>query len=159
VFPWIPFLQNRGGRKLSDIEYLSIKDFGSKRVDKTTVVIVTDTTTETDIVTQTASSGKDMYLGEGIINFTENSLNQTVLVTLRLYINGTVIETIKYLAVPAQDTHTFNYKFLSKGKKVAATEIIKITTQHNVNTSNTSFTYGGTLILFEEVTGESPAIT
>ena len=58
VFPWIPFLFG-AKKRLSDIEYLSIKEFDGKRVDVDNSMSLNDTSTETDLVTQTASSGKE----------------------------------------------------------------------------------------------------
>ena len=92
VFPWALFLKESGRRKLSDIEYLSIKDFGGKRVDVYTETSVVNTATETDICTQTANTDKDMYLAKAQADGTASASTATDQCTIRLYVNGTKVE-------------------------------------------------------------------
>ena len=151
VGPWIHALWSRG-KRLSDIEYLSIKDHDGKRVDADATVTITNTT-ELDVVTKTASSGKDMWLGGASISWSRTVTAGTPRVVFQLYINGAVDERADFVDT-ALGKHG-EYKFLIKGIKVAATQIIKITVDQ---TSSVSTLVDGKLILFEETTGESPQI-
>jgi hypothetical protein len=157
VFPWIPYLQKRAGGKLSDIEFLSIKEFGSKRNDADNTVTITNSTTETTVVTQTATSGKDMYLGDANCQFNQLVGRSTVEITLQLYVNGTVVETARFVTSDGGDDGV--YQFKTKGVKVAATQIIKITATQGSAVSTRIVTYAGKLVLFEESTGETPQVT
>lgn len=155
VGPWILFAPRKKGGKLSDIEYLSIKDFDGKRVDVDAVTDVNLTTTETDLATQTASSGKDMYLAgarvTGTIDVAGGAGSSTI---LRLRVNGVDVEQKRFEELA--DESEFSYTFLTKGVKVAATEIIKITAQHSNTTQQSKLK--SKLLLFEETTGESPQV-
>ena len=150
MHPWLVFLK-QSGKRLSDIEYLAIKEFGGKRVDADNQQTLT-TATETDTATQTASAGKDMYLGGATVMFSKSSSGSNIL-TMRLYINGVVVELIRKVAAVSGDIGFFN--FLAKGNKVAATQIIKVTVDSN---ATDSIFWGAKLTLFEEDTGASPAV-
>ena len=144
------------GRTLSDIEFLSIKDFDTKRVDVDAEdVNIVATTTETDIVTQTADTGKDMYLG--VASFENTIINNPPFdVTIRLVVNGITVETIKRdQAVGDVD---FEFTFETKGIFVTTGQIIKITVQHSVSAGNTRTSTNAKLILWEEDTGATPQI-
>lgn len=154
MHPWLVFLKESGKKRLSDIEYLSIKEFGGKRVDADAETAITNTSTETDIVTVTASSGKDMYLAGAKMKST-GTVVTTTNVTYRLFANGVELEKVTFTGEGPNSEQSFN--FLTKGVKVAATQIIKLTGQ-NSDATATTVTYFGKLILFEETTGESPAV-
>ena len=154
MFPWILFLSPRGGRKLSDIEFLSIKTFGSK--------IVTDEnplSTTGDLATLTASSGKDMYLAAAKVVFYMNATDgQSTGDQVDLLVNGTVVETARASlarssGITGADS-TVVYEFKNVGLKVAATQIIKL----EVIAIDATTDVEGFLTCFEEATGESPAI-
>lgn len=142
------FIQKKG--KLSDIEYLSIKEFGGKRVDVDAQQSVA-TTTETDLSTQTANASKDMYLGNASGSFKKGTATTTT-IELRLYANAVLIEELElYVGVNGFGT----YEFKTKGIKVDATQIIKITVkQDNAN----AIIHNSKLVLWEEDTGDSPQI-
>lgn len=142
------FIQRKG--KLSDIEFLAIKEFGSKRVDVDDQSTVA-TTTETDLATQTANTGRDMYLGGASVS-TINNAAGTMTVEHRLYINGTAVQENTQLVATNAKMSTV---FLTKGLKVAATQIIKITVK---NSASNSSNCESELILWEEATGESPQV-
>ena len=76
--------------EMGDIEYLSIKEFENKRVDVNATLSLNNTSTETDLVTQTANTGKDMYLGAASFNgrITNQAGGELGSVTYVLYING-----------------------------------------------------------------------
>ena len=129
VFPWIPFLQKRGGKKLSDIEFLAIKDYGtdgtdSKRVDADGAVTIVNSTAANDVVSVTANTGKDMYLGGASWSARQTAGSSAMALLGNLVVDGTTVETVTM-------THFGNteaeIKFTTKGIKVAAGEIIKIT--------------------------------
>lgn len=150
----------RAGKRLSDIEFLAIKDYGtdgtdSKRVDVNAETALLATTTETDTATQTANIGKDMYLASASFEITLTQ-NEPFDITMRLVVNGITVETIKRNQA-ALDVD-FEYTFETKGVKVATGEIIKVTMQNGVDTGNTRSQAKVKLILWEENTGESPQI-
>jgi len=147
VGPWIHALFRRGGR-LSDIEYLSIKEFDGKLVQNDST-----RTTTGDLATLTASSGKDMYLAIARVDVgtTDNTVDDTL---VRLLINGTVIEAVRF-ELDGDGIGWSSFTFASKGFKVAATQIIKL----EVINIGTNHLVEGTLICFEEATGESPQIS
>ena len=147
VFPWIPFLSG-GKKRLSDIEFLAIKEFDGKLKQSDGSIFATG-----DVATITASSGKDMYLARAKITISSTSTAGTSS-TVVLKVNGTVVGTT---VARLDDTSngTYVYEFASSGLKVAATEIIKI----EVTIYGTNQTISGELICFEETTGESPQIT
>ena len=161
MFPWALWLKNRGGGRLSDIEYLSIKDYGtdgtdSKRVDVDDEISISNTTTETDLATATASSGKDMYLAGASWSGTGFS-SGSVSFSIKLYVN--TVEVEQYKSSLATSTSGDKHTFLTKGVKVAAGDIIKITMKHTATGATVGTVNRSTLILFEEATGESPAIS
>lgn len=155
--PNILFQVGKKGRRLSMTEFLSIKEFEGKRVDKFTNTSVLNTITETDIVTQTANAGKDMYLAEANINVQViSSANFNAI--WKLIANGITIDSV-YLGrlTNEQDrTHIFRLKSVVK---VAAGEIIKITVLHSSATATRRTLTSGTLVLFEEITDETPQIS
>jgi len=144
MFPWLLYLREAGGGRLSDIEYLSIKEFGSKLVQNDGT-----RTTAGDLCTLTASSGKDMYLAGAKINF--RSLATPPSITVTLDVDTVVIETAELELTDTSESG--DYEFVSKGFKVAATKVIKLEV-----TAIASMDVQGQLICFEETTGESPAI-
>ena len=157
VFPWIAFLKE-SKKRLSDIEFLAIKEFDGKRVDADAQTTVSNTTTETDVVTVTANTGKDMYLASATVHV-NMSVSQTFDATYRLYANGTVVDAAytKYL-ISSSDVQYYAIKFDTKGIKVAANQIIKITVQHSTATSTSVTVNAGKLVLWEEDTGNSPQV-
>jgi len=154
VFPWIPFLFG-AKKRLSDIEFLSIKDFDGKRVDADGAVTITNTTTETDVVTVTAGSGKDMYLAGAVCTMFVSDEAAAHDDVARLVVNATPVEIIATADPGVPGKHEFN--FITKGVKVAATQIIKLTFANGTGSSYET-QVKGKLLLFEEATGDSPQI-
>jgi len=153
VFPWIPFLIS-GKKRLSDIEFLAIKDFDGKLRQDDGVV-----TTSGDVATLTATAGKDMYLAKAAIttSFTVGSAGTKTL-NVELKLNGVTVETYtrEYGSTGAQQGDSAdNYEFINIGQKVAATQIIKLEVTGN---TGSLFNTTGTIVCFEETTGESPQI-
>jgi len=156
VFPWIPFLFGRR-KRLSDIEFLSIKEFDGK--------LVTDEggrTTVGDIATLTANSGKDLYLAKAKVSiFFQTTDNIPRTFTIDLKVNGVTKatwthEALNSVQAGSERTTDLNgqYEFPIIGLKVAATQIIKL----ELITIDTAGGVEGQLICFEETTGESPQI-
>lgn len=142
--PLILFQVGKKGRKLSDTEFLSIKEFDGKIVTNTGV-----RTTVGDIVSLTANIGKDMYLASAKITLLGVGGNiETANIVLK--INGVIIEQTDLGA----DIATFPYQFQTKGVKVLAGQIIKL---EILSVSLTPLVYGN-LQCFEEDTGVSPQI-
>ncbi len=148
VFPWIPFLKDRGGKKLSDIEFLSIKEFDGKLRSIEGFISATG-----DLATLTANTGKDMYLGRAKVTVWLNDISQTAVdQTCELKINGTVVETFTTGLNTSLLSRT--YEFKNVGHKVAAAEIIKL----QVTTSDAQIDWEGFIECFEETTGETPQV-
>jgi len=75
---------------------------------------------------------------------------------LQLYVNGVVIDSAEFRIGAANDQ--FQHKFITNGLKVTATQIIKITMTHDVVAATSTTKTSGTLVLFEEDAGASPAV-
>ena len=144
---------------MSDIEYLSIKEFDVKRVDKNTTLDLSNSIVETDVVTQTAAGGKDMYLGEATcpMHGTDTEGGPPgFTATYRLFANGIEIETIQlFINIGTGQENQINFKTL--GIKVAAGQIIKITVQHSLAGGRSTHSEGK-LVLWQEDTGTTPQI-
>jgi len=134
------------GRKLSDIEFLAIKEFDGKLKKNEGVK-----TTTGDLATLTATSGKDMYIARAKITVYNDGggtgASQNVVV---LKINGIIIET----SGTRVNLTSESYEFKNMGHKVAATQIIKL----EVITINAAISIEGFIECFEETTGETPQI-
>lgn len=154
IGPWIHALWKRG-RKLSDIEYLAIKEFDGKTRQNDGTRSSTGT-----LATLTANSGKDMYLsGAKITIGHNNSLVSSAfgLTQVDLTVNGTVIESCVRSSISTTGgTFDVEYQFNTKGVKVAATQIIKLEV---AAINNSRETISGVINVFEEDTGASPAIS
>jgi len=147
-----PSILARG--KLSDIEFLAIKEFGGKLRSAEGSV-----TAAGDIASLTANTGKDMYFASANVTFAleDVSNNSAVLDDVVLKINGTIIETVVSTleAVTSKgSTSVFTYQFRNIGHKVAAGQIIKI----EAITVDTDTRIEGFIECFEENTGTSPAV-
>jgi len=148
VGPWIAFLKNRGGGRLSDIEFLAIKDFGSKLVKNEGVLSATG-----DLATLTASSGKDMYIARAKVTWFSNTASPSIIASeCVLKINGTIVETSK---VSLSANNSLIYEFKNIGHKVAATQIIKL----EVISIDSEVDIEGFIECFEEATGETPQVS
>lgn len=153
VGPWLQSLWEKG-RRLSDIEYLAVKEFGGK----TRQVDGTATATGT-LATITANSGKDMYLSGAKISIGHNNSGATLvfgLTQVDLTINGTVVEScVRSSLTTSGGGMEVTYEFNTKGVKVAATEIIKLEV---AAINSVRETISGVINVFEETAGDSPAI-
>jgi len=154
VGPWIHALWKRG-KKISDIEYLSIKEFdGKARSNEGSATAVGD------IVSLTATALKDMYLARAkVIVSTSSTSITTHSATIELKANGVIKETAKVVvrvvgSTTGGSTSSVVYEFGWIGK-VAAAQIIKLEFTVEVGSVNVD----GFLEVFEEDTGASPAIS
>ena len=153
--PVITFLLSRR-KKVSDIEFLAVKEFDGKLVHNKNE---RDSTGDGAILTATAAH--DLYLAEAKVMF---SVPGTTSVAgearAELFINGTAEDEV-YVKFTGQisggsggGVWSINHKFALKGRKVLATQIIKIV----VTEISTSIRCNSTLIGFEELTGVDPRI-
>lgn len=155
IFPWIPFLQ-KSGKRLSDIEFLAIKEFDGK--------LVTNTGQQADggtgnAATLTASGGKDLYLAEAQVTVRLDIASALILGEITLVANAVIKDRWEFSfedqgggSSTGQITQT--HDFIVKGIKVAATQTIIL----DVVASNADFDITGTLVGFEEDAGASPAV-
>jgi len=147
---WKTLIQKKG--KLSDIEFLSIKEFGGKLVKNEGNV-----TAAGDIATLTASGGKDMYLARAKVVFylEDASAGTADADEVVMKVNGVIVETVKSSMNGSSDTGivSWDYEFKNIGHKVAATQIIKL----EAITLDTDVAIEGFIECFEETTGATPA--
>lgn len=133
---------------MSDIEYLSVKEFeGKLRTDEGTQNGVTG-----DLGTLTASVGKDMYLAKAKVSWEINDA-ATRVGTVELKINGVAVEKYTFRGESPEFTAD-SYEFVNIGQKVETGDIIKL----EVTQSGTNVDVEGTIVCFEEDTGTSPQI-
>ena len=154
VFPWISFLQERK-KRLSDIEYLAIKEFGGK--------LVTNTGQQADggtgnTATLTASGGKDLYLAKAQVTVRLDALSNIIVGEVTLVApTGTILDRREFSfgsTSTGQGVLVQTHDFAVKGVKVAATQTIVI----DVVSSDVDFDITGTLVGFEEDTGGDPTV-
>ena len=153
VGPWLNSLWERGGGKLSDIEYLAVKEFDGKISTAEGTVTATG-----DIATITAGSG-DMYLAKAKVSARSEATGVaagTVIVELK--VNGTIKATWSCdlgMTTSGDGTGTSSYEFAIAGLKVTTGQIIKL----EAVTVDTNIEINGELICVEEATGASPVAT
>jgi len=154
MFPWLVFLK-RAGKRLSDIEYLAIKEFDSK--------LVTNTGQQADGGTGnaailTASGGKDLYLARAKVIARIDVVSNIILGEVTLVANSVIKDRWEFSAhhstQVAGSILTLEHEFAVQGIKVAATQTIVI----DVVSSDADYDITGTLVGFEEDTGASPAV-
>lgn len=143
-----------GVSTLSDILILAVKDFLAKRVDVNNSLTLDANSTETTIVTQTAGTGKDMYLGSGSFKSSCEEADAVFNCTFRLKVNGTTIETyVERRLVPGDE---WDYEFKTKGSKVTTGQVIEITIQNSNGAVNRQTRSEAKLVLWEEDTNVNP---
>jgi len=153
----LPDLLHRvgAGRKLSDIEFLAIKEFGGKLKKNEGFLSATGT-----LATLTAAGGKDMYIARAKVTLYLNATRKSsVADKVELQINGTNVETAVWTvqgSSTSQDSgvNAIIYEFKNIGHKVLATQIIKL----EVITLSAEVDVEGFIECFEETTGVSPQI-
>jgi len=152
VGPWLQSLW-KAGKRLSDIEYLAIKEFDSKLVHNEGALTSTGT-----LCTLEASSGKDLYLASATVYVKIDQVQtQASVGTIELQADGTVIET----ASIGTESGTggafgigYQIHFAGKGIKVVAGKALRL----ECTVLGTDISLEGTIYAFEETTGDSPAI-
>lgn len=156
VGPWIAFIPQLVSvrRRLSDIEYLSIKEFEGKLVTNTGQKA--DGTTG-DLATLTASSGKDMYLAKAQASIRFDATTALILGEIVLKVNGVIKDRWEWGGVLNTETGLVedSHNFTIVGLKVTTGQIIKL----EVISSDADVDINGTIECFEETTGTSPKIT
>jgi len=148
------FIQRKG--KLSDIEFLAIKEFDTKLVKNTDVQ---DDGGTGNCATLTASSGKDLYLAKAKVTVRMDAESLLILGEITLVADGVIVDRWYFSGVSLQagvgsSSGIIQHEFIIAGIKVAATKTIVI----DVVTSDADFDIQGTLLGFEETTGDSPQI-
>jgi len=153
---WLTILQK--GDRLSDIEFLSIKEFGNK--------LKTNTGQQADggtgnTATLTASGGKDLYLAKATVTFRRDALHTggPRVLEVTLVANGTIKDRLEFSEVGSSTNGPWGnggitVPFTVQGIKVLAGETIVI----DVVTSNADVDISGTLVGFEEDTGTTPQV-
>ena len=142
---------------MSDILFLSVKEHAGKvRSDEGTL------STIGDLATLTATTGKDMYLARAQVTFFITGTAALAVGNIaELKIHGTVIETTE-AALGGASTSTAGkgaaalvYEFKNIGRKVAASQIIKI----EITGLHVAVDAEGFIECFEEPSGVSPFVT
>lgn len=144
--PNILFSIPRGASKLSDIEFLAIKEFDGK--------LVTNENTRTTIgtlCTLTAQAGKDMYIARA--GFTGTGGSSSSKVKIELQADGVVLETALLTVDANSGENPLDFKFSNIGYKVATSQIIKLEI-----VSITSTTVEGFVECWEEYTNATPQV-
>ena len=143
---------------MSDIEFLAKKEFDGK--------LVTNTGQQADGGTGnaailTASSGKDLYLAKASVTLRMDAVSTSFLLPeVTLVANGVVKDRVEATALansssgPDLAVNALKYEFTVQGIKVATTETIVI----DVVSSDVDIDITGTLVGFEETTGDDPTI-
>lgn len=153
-FPLILFQLPAAGafRELSDIEYLAIKFFEGKRVDKRTVTTGVTTDSPQDAATQTAAAGKDMYVTKATFRIQRTAISGTFTYIIKLLVNGVVVDEVdRSLSTVGVDT---SGELQANSEKVGPAQIIKITIEKD--SGGATDTYTGKLTLWEEDTNTTP---
>ena len=149
---WLTSIRPTGGRKVSDIEFISYKSFQGKTRENSSIRISAG-----DLATLTAAVGKDMYLAKAKIVFTGSVGVDTWSGQVALKYNGVTVETAIYVetsgTAAAGVQTTWEYQFVIL-KKVTTGQIIKLEV-----TAISNATVSGTIQVFEENTGGDPRIT
>jgi len=142
------------GKKLSDIEFLSIKESQGKLRQSDGGLSATGTLCT---LTAGAAPNKDMYLAGAKINVRKSSGNSEGDIGVTLVVNGVTIETFSIRLGTGTFLNETNadYEFVSKGFMVETGEIIKL---EATLTASIGLSVQGQLVCFEEDTGVSPQI-
>ena len=146
VGPWIHALFGRR-KRLSDIEFLAIKEFDGKLVENEGFLSAAG-----DLATLTASAGKDMYLAEAKLSVSIDAASVLEQSIISLVVNGIVRETYES-TMQSLGTSSDNYEFAVKGVKVSSGQIIKLEADF---VDATTLQIEAVMVLFEENEGASP---
>lgn len=130
--------------KLSDIEYLMIKEFGGKLKHDEGSATATGT-----LCSVTAGSGKDLYVARAKVSasFTSSFPSATV----ELQANGVTIETVTLKFDNDQSAYE-EYEFKNVGHKVDATQVLRL----QITALTSTLTVEGFIECVEETDGASP---
>jgi len=157
MFPWLVFLK-RSGKRLSDIEYLAIKEFDGKLTTGEGTLSAAG-----DLVKITAAGGKDMYLGKAKVSARIEAATNVVTAIIELQAGADGSETTKatwsceLISATASGhggSSVASYEFVVSGIKVTTGQVIQLV----ATTVDGSIEVNGELVVFEEDTGASPAV-
>jgi len=142
-----------GPNVTGDIAFLSKKTFGGK--------LVTNTGEQADggtgnTATLTASSGKDLYLAKAKVTVRMDAATSLIVGEVTLVVNSVIKDRWVFSgsaeAGVGGTTGELQHEFAVQGVKVAATQTIVI----DVVASDADYDITGTLVGFEETTGDDP---
>jgi len=140
--------------RLSDIEFLMIKEFDGKLRKNEGTISVTGT-----LATLTAATGKDLYLARAKVSIRMLSTSVAANCVIELQVNGVVVETFIFLVAEASGSAGWvavvddHYEFKNIGHKVDAAQVIRLEV-----TVESNCVIEGTIECVEEDDGVSPAI-
>ncbi len=167
VFPFITFTGIKGGRtRLSDFEFLSIKEFGGKLIHE----LSAEFTTDADQVTYTVPSGKTFYHLKSKLYpvtdvFKTSAPNGgTRRTDVELTFDGTVKDIITYSHSASVDTSIDRSYGNAGSTGQFETNLIESMAgdgvkQIKLTSTDTTGTYRVSLMGIIETTGSSPKIT
>lgn len=157
VGPWIHALWKRG-RRLSDIEYLAVKEFGGKLKHNEGALAAATTGT---LATLTVTNGQDGYIAQAQINVLGvNGTAGSYKAELQAeQSNGvfTVVDTFVIQRQVTNETINEHYQFKNIGHKIVGdgnTLVFRI----EVITAGAGLSSEGNISMFEETTGDTPAL-
>ena len=138
---------------MSDILFLAVKD----RAGKTKKATATSITTVTNVVTLTAGSGKDLWFGRASVSIRQNTFGTSTIRSCDVVLKANGVE-VDRITVTLQDSNVstptapksirefFNWSgFVTTGQSITI-DVVSIN----------GFYVSGTLICWEENSGESP---
>ena len=139
-----------------DLAFLAKKEFDGKLSSVEGFLSVIG-----DLATITAAAGKDMYIARAKVIFYKNTVGAATSLAdkVELQINGIAVETATFMheaedVTPEFGVGAWSYEFKNMGRKVAATQIIKL----EVITLDADVDVEGFIEVWEEDTGVDPTL-
>ena len=164
VFPFITFTGIKGGRtRLSDFEFLSIKEYGGKLIHE----LSAEFTGNADQVTYTVPSGKTFYKLKSklypVTSVITGGVSTTRSADVELTFDGTVKDILTYYQLDWTSTSSVGGASASNTGQFE-TNIVESMAgdgvkQIKLTSTSTSGTYRVSLMGIIETTGTSPKIT
>lgn len=163
VGPWVHALWKRK-KRVSDIEYLSVKEFDSKLFTETS----SEFTTTGVKITRTVANGKNFYLAKAkvvLVGGGGSAYTGEILIHCQVKFDGTVVDNFSIAGFQEEgagegpgwgmsgvmaETTVIGKSLVGNGTKKVEVEVIAIT--------GTNVSGHVTLIGFEETAADSPAL-
>ncbi len=157
VGPWIHALWKRG-KRLSDIEYLAVKEFGGKLKHNEGALAAATTGT---LATLTVTNGQDGYLAQAqIAVHSSTGVAGSYKAELQAEQSNGVFTIVDTFVIQRSSTNAVTqatYQFRNIGHKIVGdgnTLVFRI----EVITAGAGLSAEGNISAFEETTGDSPAL-